>query len=100
VEDGAVNNVGCNVYRRGTYYEAVGVREVTCDSNPAYIYRKYIDNVGFARPIFIIDVEVEGKRRDVVEVVDEMVEDGIIEKLLLGVEVVNGVVGDVFYIEG
>ena len=100
MEDGAINGVGYNAYRYSIYHEVVGVRKVIRDGSLAYIYRKYINDVGFVCPVFVVDVEAEGRRRGAVEAVDEVVEDGIIEESLFGVETINGIVGNVFYIEG
>jgi len=78
VEGRVLNRVGCNAGWSGAYYEGVGVWEAACNGSPVYIRRKYFNDIRFARPIFVVNVEAEGRLRDVIKVIEEVVEDSVV----------------------
>jgi len=40
--------------------------------------RKYLNDIRFVRPIFAVNVEAEGRLRDVIKVIEEVVEDNVV----------------------
>ncbi len=78
MEGRVLNRIGCNVGRSSTYYEGVGVWEVAYNGSPAYICRKYFNDIRFACPIFAVNVEAERWLWDVIKVIEEVVEDSVV----------------------
>ncbi|SRR6266566_1562512 len=54
------------------------VWEAICNGSPAYIYRKHLNDIRFIRPTLVVNVEAERRLRDVIKVIEEVVEDSVV----------------------
>ena len=78
MEGRALNRVDRNASQSGTYHEGVGVWETACNGSPAYIRRKHLNDIRFARPTLTVNIEAEGRLQDAIKAIEEIVKDNIV----------------------